>query len=201
VLQQAAEMAGLSLDEMCSRLEQTPEGEELLVKTLQATSNVATMRRLILLSQSLANGASESAATSQMTFELQLMIVVTDLSEAHFSVLEAFTTAHRFRPIVSKTPLHMGGPVGVEASDVKREVPDTGDLFDALLSGLQRHGLVRFSFPKSDDIEGPVMYVGAGSEPSWILTDFGSAVLDRLKEVGSLLKFQAATDEASDSGV
>jgi hypothetical protein len=178
VIQTAAERAGITVPELSQRLLAVPGGEDLLLKTIRAATDVAQDEKLIALSQSLASAVSES---SPITFESQLVGVIGDLDESHFVVLDYLLTSANdlgFSKSELTDPVKTLNMVQLKMFAPQHIV----ELAEPIFAGLERHGLVN-GLVFTGGIGG-----GARSPDHWEITTFGEAVVERMRTIGAFLR-------------
>ncbi|HET6836014.1 MAG TPA: hypothetical protein VFH30_19285 [Acidimicrobiales bacterium] len=180
VLVDAANRAGIPVDELLRRLAADEEREQLLLRTLEAASATAMERWLPVYAIALANGtvAKDLAVPS---WETTFVRVVADLDGGHLQLLDVFTK--------SANELGSGGdhpdfdkPVESLSEPGLRRYAAHVPHHTAVLAVLERHGLVSRIVPS-----GGMTFSAGPSIASWQITDFGRQVHTRLFEVGVLL--------------
>lgn len=184
VLDRAAQLAGIGVDELADRLAEVPGGEDLLIKTIGAAMRVAAEQKLVALSVSLGRAATERTEVS-VTFKSQFVAAVGDLDHAHWEVLTRFErTANDLG--LGDGSAAFDAPSGVlNRVQLDKALPGLIDLVSALLPGLERYGLLEATVPYSTAWGG-----GSAGPRTWNITPFGHGALARLREVQDLLAEQ-----------
>ena len=178
----AAEFAGVDPTELVQRCEANPDTEQLLLRTLRATSETALREKVLVFALALAHGSRPEAEPDEVERETAFVRTLEDLDEAHLGLLRRFT----------KTANELG--LGDGSTDFDR-IPDVvgpGQLevgwsnvnnLPALLATLQRNGLIDGHAGSG----GMSFYNGGVNTLKWRLTAFGRDVLARLAEIGAIL--------------
>jgi hypothetical protein len=183
MLQVAAKRAGITVAEMDERLAQIPGGEELLIKTIRAAMEASAENKLLALSESLSQAATAGDELST-TFESQFVSAVADLDTAHFRVLERFEWSANELGLGDGHSSDFDRPLmKLNQIQLAMVLPDLADLLIALVTGLERHGLlgtvVAYQAPLGGGVQGPLV---------WEITPFGRATVARPRSIGAMLQ-------------
>jgi hypothetical protein len=173
----AANAAGLQAEELKRRCEQDAGLEDLLRLVLGAAADTADREKLIVYSLALASGASMPADEDH--WQSTLVRTIRDLGAEHLVLLDRFTWS------MNRLSLAGGGaefdsvPSALNDGQVEMVASDIPAL-PSVLATLQGHGLLVHEFATV------ALFDGGGSPiGTWKLTDFGSQVLDLLRQLGS----------------
>jgi uncharacterized membrane protein YgcG len=185
VLDAAANEAGLSVEALLGRLEADPQREELLLRTLTAARETASVDKLVALALALANGAT--AADEDVTWERTFVGVLADLDASHVELLRRFT----------RTLTELGMGTGHDLDQTPAQLNQTQILASDIpnlpyaVASLQKGGLIQ-----GQASGGGAMLGGGGAATRWEATEFGHQVVNRLTEIGELLASRGAAGPA-----
>jgi predicted lactoylglutathione lyase len=170
----AAQEAGVtSADAFAEFIEDAVSDErsqELLARALSVAQDTASRAKRRAAGRSIAAGIADK--DTKVDEELIFLRVLDDLDAPHFRLLHLMS---------AETPPHHGDPgrpqfavpTGWMQWDLTEADPGLGDTAPALLSGLQRHGLVS---------TGELRTPGGTQEPIYTLTNYGHRLLSRLAD-------------------
>ena len=184
VIRLAAREADLEPETLVHRLEATDGGEDLFVRTMRAAVVASSRRKLILLSRALASGAAD-VSPRKAEWETVFVNSVAALDEVHLSLIERF--------LWSPNQLGLGNgdsefdqPImRMNRKQLEMVLPELVPVMDSLLGTLESEGLLSRQDPPGG------MLGGGQSNPetrSWLISDFGVALVGRLKQVGEILR-------------
>jgi hypothetical protein len=179
VLVEAAERAGIGIDELAARIEGDDRREQLLLRTLEAAAGTAMEAWLPLYATALANGTIADEL-GDVSWETMFVRVLGDLDGAHLQLLDRFTQSAKELGLGTGHP-DFDKPINVMNEVQLERVASELSNRTALLAVLERHGLVaRFTISPSEFSGGPVT-------ATWAISDFGWDFHTRLIEVGDVL--------------
>ena len=144
--------------------------QELLARALTIAQDAASRAKRRAVGRSIAAAVSDK--DTKVDEELIFLRVLDDLDAPHFRLL---------RLLDNEVPPHHGDPArprlavpsGWMRWDIREADPGLGDAVWALLSGLQRHGLVS---------AGELRTPSGAEEPIYSLTDYGHRLIKRLAD-------------------
>jgi hypothetical protein len=176
----AAERAGIPVDELLERLAGDEEREQLLLRTLEAAAGTAMESWLPLYAIALRNGTLADDL-GELSWETTFVRVVADLDGAHLRLLD------RFNQTANQLGLGNGDPdfdKPMEALNERQLEMSASDIpnHPAVIAVLERHGLIA-----RITASGGMSFSSGPDVATWRLTDFGRDVHRRLLEVGGLL--------------
>ena len=178
----AAEFAGVDPTELVQRCEANPSTEQLLLRTLRATSETALREKVLVFALALAHGSQPEAEPDEVERETAFVRALEDLDEAHLLLLRRFT----------KTANELGLGDGSADFDKVPDVVGPGQIevgwsnvnnLPALLATLQGNGLIEGHVGSG----GMSFYNGGVNTLKWRVTAFGRDVLARLAEIREIL--------------
>lgn len=177
VLSMAAKAAGISPQDLLSRLNEDPLREDLLVRTLTAAQDSALTEKLVALAISLVVGA-KSDSSDEVAWESSFVRTLSELDASHLELLKAFPRyqddpdSEHFRERSGELNL----------MQLRALLPALSDILDPTLATIERHGLVR----ALSSAAAPT-YAQLSQADAFRLTVFGSGFLGRMKVVGESL--------------
>jgi hypothetical protein len=167
VLAWAARLASLDPKELVARCEQDPAAEQLLLRVVEASTNTVVPEKLVAFALALVSGTS---STSDISWETTFVRVLDDVDQPHLSLLDRFTLPAN-RTGLGDGPEFDRVPDGLSPTQVAIVGAGLPNL-PSLVAGLQRNGLITLD---------------ARGDGAWTITEFGHAMLDRLRRVGEML--------------
>lgn len=189
VVDKAAELGGVSSEELLERLASDPERQGLLVASLQAAQDAGTLEKLLALAGSLA-AASFTAEEATFHWQLSFIRALGDLETPHVEVLRTFTKSSYDNNLATRptdgepeVPGFLEPSLTLNLGQVKMAIPDLAPLLDSIVATLVRHGLVA-----ERTSSGGMSFSGGGGgprNPTLQITDFGLEFLARLDLVAS----------------
>jgi hypothetical protein len=182
VIKVAAHHAGLRPRTLLDRIEQNPEREQLLIRTLQAAQDETQVPHLVALGISLAEADRSGYREEQLTFETAFARAIADCDDAHVKLLRSFVTHDEPRPETNIPPFgHQQEGLSTSDLEIARQELQLGNTLDYLVATLERVGLVR---PETVDLPSPPII--SRTVAYWRITDFGLAFVERLDQVMTL---------------
>lgn len=179
LIELAAEEAGIDIETLLEKLQDDPNREEILQRTLRVAMESSMEGKLFALSKAL---ASTAIARTPRVVQWEAMFVRTldDLDEGHIDLLDRF--------LWSANKLGLGGgqpefeePVnGLNRAQLDLVMPDLKDMVDSMVAVVERHGLIARTERGGGSFGG-----GGGGPTHWVITTFGREFLARLRLVSN----------------
>ena len=173
VLAAAAAQAGVDTDDLVRRLQDDPEREELVNRTLQAVGEAAGRERLVAYAVALARATLGDI--DEVAWEATFVRALEDLEPNHLALLDQFTQTGTQLGLVP--PGTVPDPKMHSLNEQQVQMVSKASNLPAFLAVLQRHGLLA-----SGAAQGGMSFMA-----HWHVTSFGLAFLDRLRIIGEAL--------------
>lgn len=182
-----AKIAGIDVAEILKRCNENPDLEDLLLRTLRATSDTSIRAKIISYATALASGMAEDQSEADINWERMFVRTLDDLDFDHLRLLEVLSKPHIPAGLyenVEGAPLRVGP---VDERLVSELATDLENL-PMLLATLQRNGLVQFRTSHTSTWGGGI------TKSTWELTEYGLKFLARLIDIENLVATQESED-------
>jgi hypothetical protein len=182
LLRLAAHFSELPVVDLLAKLKASAAGEELLMRTLRAAAETATMPKLVALGVSLAGSASDAG---DIAFETLFVRAMSECDVAHVNLLGSFIRSANELGLGSGQP-EFDSPVEcLNVTQLELVHPDFVSVLEPLVAVLERHGLVTRLATAAGSLSG-----GDSRNGTWSITSFGRTALQRMAAVSDIMRWQ-----------
>ena len=167
ILEWAARIAEIDPDDLERSLHASPDIRELLLRVMESAGATDISEKLICFSIALADSVQDPTP-EHVALENAFVRTLDDLDQSHLNLLERFTWTSNRLGLGDGSAAFDSVPEALNRGQIELVANDL-PIVSSLIAVLERQGLVTFDG----------LY--------YRITDFGTAVLDRLDEVGQVL--------------